>query len=75
MLNFIVFSGFIDLCIKGSLIGICSLEKAIPMLNNDIRSIPNLYYDKTTTHPAMVAVVRNEDKQKTKKAQHRKVKR
>lgn len=37
------------------------LEKAIPMLNNDIRSIPNLYYDKTTTHPAMVAVVRNED--------------
>lgn len=37
------------------------LEKAIPMLNNDIRSIPNLYYNKTTHLPAMVSVVRNED--------------
>jgi hypothetical protein len=37
------------------------LEKAIPMLNNDIRSIPNLYYNKTTNLPAMVSVVRNED--------------
>lgn len=37
------------------------LEKAIPMLNNDIRSIANLYYNKTTHLPAMVSVVRNED--------------
>lgn len=37
------------------------LEQAISILNNDIRSIPNLYFDKKTTLPAMVSVVRNED--------------
>lgn len=37
------------------------LAKTIPFLNHDIRSIANLYYNKTTHLPAMVSVVRNED--------------